>query len=171
MKLDISIATSFGCPYEGRVPEERIFSIIASIAPLEPQVITLADTTGVANPKQVYDLVNKLQEKFPHVKWNLHFHDTRGMGLANILAGLQAGVSSFDASLGGLGGCPFAPGATGNVSTEDVVHMFHSMGIETGIDLDKLLETSRRLKDIIGHELSISVLKAGKYDRKYPVPS
>lgn len=171
MKLDISIATSFGCPFEGRVPEERIFSIIASIAPLEPQVITLADTTGVANPKQVYDLVNKLQEKFPHVKWNLHFHDTRGMGLANILAGLQAGVTSFDASLGGLGGCPFAPGATGNVSTEDVVHMFHSMGIETGIDLDKLLETSRRLKDIIGHELSSSVLKAGKYDRKYPVPS
>lgn len=171
MKLDVSIATTFGCPFEGAISEDRIYTIAREVINCGANIITLADTTGMANPKQVYDLVSQLVERFPEQSFNLHFHNTRGMGLANILAGIEAGVLSFDAALGGLGGCPFAPGATGNVCTEDVVHMLHSMGIDTGIDLDALIEASERLREILGHELSSSVLKAGKYDRKYPVPS
>lgn len=171
IKLDVSIATSFGCPFEGEILESRIYSIVSSVIEREPNIVTLADTTGMANPKQVYDLMSGLIKRYPKQRFNLHFHNTRGMGLPNILAGIQAGVRSFDTALGGLGGCPFAPGATGNVCTEDVVHMLHSMGIETGINLDGLIIASSRLRESLGHELSSSVLKAGKYDRKYPVPS
>ncbi|MRG84829.1 hydroxymethylglutaryl-CoA lyase [Salinibacillus xinjiangensis] len=170
MKLDVSLATSFGCPFEGEISESRIHSIIGQITQIGVDTITLADTTGMANPKQVYELVNGVVAQFPDQKFNLHFHNTRDMGLPNILAGIQAGVSSFDAALGGLGGCPFAPGATGNVCTEDVVHMLHNMGIDTGIDLDQLLKTSALLQDLVGHELPSSVLKAGKSNRKYEVP-
>lgn len=171
MKLDVSIATTFGCPFEGAVSEAHIDSIVKQVVEAGVNIVTLADTTGMANPKQVYGLVSSLLEKYPVQRFNLHFHNTRGMGLTNILAGIQAGVRSFDTSLGGLGGCPFAPGATGNVCTEDVVHMLHSMGVDTGIDLDQLIETSSILKELVGHELQSSVLKAGKSDRKYPVPS
>ncbi|MFZ3579366.1 hydroxymethylglutaryl-CoA lyase [Virgibacillus sp. DJP39] len=171
VKLDVSIATSFGCPFEGEIPTGRIKAIINKIIERKPNIVTLADTTGMANPKQVYLLMKTLNEKHPEQRFNLHFHNTRGMGLTNILAGIQAGVQSFDTALGGLGGCPFAPGATGNVSTEDAVHMLHNMGISTGINLDDLIVTSAKLREILGHELSSSVLKAGKYDRKYPVPS
>ncbi|MFD1037333.1 hydroxymethylglutaryl-CoA lyase [Virgibacillus byunsanensis] len=170
IKLDVSIATSFGCPFEGEVAEERIHFIVKRIIDRKPNTLTLADTIGVANPKQVYQLTSSIINLYPNERFNLHFHDTRGMGLANILAGIKAGVRSFDTSLGGLGGCPFAPGATGNVCTEDVVHMLHSMGIDTGINLDDLITTSAILRDILGHELSSSVLKAGKYNRKYPIP-
>ncbi|MFD1037442.1 hydroxymethylglutaryl-CoA lyase [Virgibacillus byunsanensis] len=171
VKLDVSIATTFGCPFEGQIAENRIQSIVKRVTESEPNIVTLADTTGMANPKQVYYLMNLLLEQYPDIRFNLHFHNTRGMGLSNVLAGMEAGVTSFDTSLGGLGGCPFAPGATGNVCTEDVVHMLHSMGIKTGINLDELIDTSASLRDILGHELSSSVLKAGKYDRKYPVPT
>ena len=170
IKVDISLATTFGCPFEGKVPAQRVHSIVEQLVKLDVHTITLADTTGMANPKQVYELVHSLVEKFPEQSFNLHFHNTRGMGLSNILAGIQAGVTSFDATLGGLGGCPFAPGATGNICTEDVVHMLHCMDIDTGIDLDKLIEASSYLKTLVGHELSSSVLKAGKSDRKYEVP-
>ncbi|MGG0717172.1 hydroxymethylglutaryl-CoA lyase [Robertmurraya massiliosenegalensis] len=170
IKVDVSLATTFGCPFEGKVPEERVHSIVEQLTKLDVHTITLADTTGMANPKQVYQLVHSLVKKCPEQPFNLHFHNTRGMGLANILASIQGGVTSFDTSLGGLGGCPFAPGATGNVCTEDVVHMLHGMDIDTGINLDKLIEASSFLKTLVGHELASSVLKAGKSDRKYEVP-
>ncbi|WP_156289622.1 hydroxymethylglutaryl-CoA lyase [Oceanobacillus salinisoli] len=169
MNLEVSIATSFGCPFEGEVPLNRVKEIVNKVTELDVNVITFADTTGMANPKQVYKFVAEMKRTFPKQSFNLHFHNTRGMGLSNILAGMEAGITSFDASLGGLGGCPFAPGATGNVCTEDVVHMLHNMGIETGINLDHLIEASKRLKEMIGHDLSSYVLKAGKSDRKYSV--
>lgn len=169
--LSVSIATTFGCPFEGEVPVERIKSVLAEVMAIEVNKISLADTTGMANPKQVYELLVSLQNDFPKQKFNLHFHNTRGMGLSNILAAMEAGVDSFDASLGGLGGCPFAPGATGNVCTEDVVHMLHSMGIETGLSLDDLLEASKTLTKIVEHETPSYIRSAGPYNRKYPVPT
>ena len=168
--LDVSIATSFGCPFEGEVPPARIHDLVGKLADLQIGLITLADTTGMANPRQVSLLLKSLKEARPQQKFNLHFHNTRGMGLANILAGLDAGINSFDTSLGGLGGCPFAPGATGNVCTEDVVHMLHGMGIETGISLEKLIAASQTLETIVGHSTPRYILKAGPSDRKYPVP-
>jgi hydroxymethylglutaryl-CoA lyase len=169
--LTVAIATSFGCPFEGEVPKERVQYVVRKVAALGVGTITLADTTGMANPKQVHDLITLIQAQFPAQKFGLHFHNTRGMGLSNILAGLQAGINSFDASLGGIGGCPFAPGATGNVCTEDVVHMLHSMGIETGISLEGLLAASAELKKIVGHETPSYILKAGPFNRKYPIPA
>lgn len=171
MVLGVSIATSFGCPFEGEVPPARIHELVGKLTDLQIGIITLADTTGMANPKQVGELLRSLKNTYPKQKFNLHFHNTRGMGLANILAALEAGIDSFDTSLGGLGGCPFAPGATGNVCTEDVVHMLHSMGIETGISLEKLITASRTLETIVGHPVPSYILKAGPSDRKYPVPS
>ena len=169
--LNVSIATTFGCPFEGEVPVERIQSLVRRLVELKINTITLADTTGMANPKQVYDLLSVLRGEFSSQKFNLHFHNTRGMGLSNILASLQAGINSFDASLGGLGGCPFAPGATGNVCTEDVVHMLHQMGIDTGLSLDGLLKASAALEKIVEHKTPSYLLKAGPSDRKYPVPA
>ena len=170
MQLNVSIATTFGCPFEGEVPKERIHDVLKQVIAMDIRPITLADTTGMANPKQVYDLLVSLQRDFPTQKLNLHFHNTRGMGLSNILAGIEAGVTSFDTSLGGLGGCPFAPGATGNVCTEDVVHMLHNMGIETGLSLDELINASNILMHIVEHETPSYIRKAGPSNRKYPVP-
>lgn len=169
MNLEVSIATSFGCPFEGEVPIKRVKKITKEIIELEVNLLTFADTTGMANPKQVYDFVKAMNKEFPNQAFNLHFHNTRGMGLANILSGIEAGIMSFDTSLGGLGGCPFAPGATGNVCTEDVVHMLHNMGVATDIKLDELIEASSRLREMVGHESSSYVLKAGKSNRKYAV--
>lgn len=123
--------------------------------------INLADTDGAANPFQISQTLMTVKERFPAVTWSLHLHNTRGMALANALAALEAGITRFDASLGGIGGCPFVPGATGNISTEDLVHMLHEMGIETGINLDVLLEEGRKLSDIVGHELASQVARAG----------
>lgn len=171
MIMNVSIATSFGCPFEGEVPPARVRELVGKLADMQIDIITLADTTGMANPKQVFDLLAGLKSGYPQQKFNLHFHNTRGMGLANILASLEAGIDSFDTSLGGLGGCPFAPGATGNVCTEDTIHMLHSMGIETGISLEKLLAASQTLETVVGHKTPSYILKAGPYDRKYPVPN
>lgn len=171
MVLGVSIATSFGCPFEGEVPPARIHELTDMLVRMQIGIITLADTTGMANPRQVSELLSGLKDAYPQQKFNLHFHNTRGMGLANILAGLDAGIDSFDTSLGGLGGCPFAPGATGNVCTEDVVHMLHNMGIETGISLEGLLTASRTLETVVGHPTPSYLLKAGPSDRKYPVPN
>jgi hydroxymethylglutaryl-CoA lyase len=123
--------------------------------------ISIADTTGMANPLQVERTVSRVLDRWPDAAFGLHFHNTRGMGLANVVAGLHAGVSVYDASIGGIGGCPFAPKATGNVSTEDVVHMLHEMGIETGIDLEKLIGCANRMSEILGSELPGQVMKAG----------
>jgi hydroxymethylglutaryl-CoA lyase len=170
ISLDVSIATTFGCPFEGEVPEARIKSLVHQISELEVKTLTLADTTGMANPNLVFQLMTALSPEFPNQTFNLHFHNTRGMGLSNILAGINAGVTSFDTALGGLGGCPFAPGATGNVCTEDVVHMLHSMGMRTNLSLEKLIEASSILEEVVGHKTPSYLLKAGPYDRKYPVP-
>lgn len=169
MQLNASIATTFGCPFEGEVKPDTIVAIVKELTALNITYITLADTTGVANPKQVYTLMVRLTNDYPDVTFNMHFHNTRGLGLANVLASLQAGITHFDAALGGLGGCPFAPGATGNIATEDLVHMLAEMGIDTAIDLDQLLDAAKLLKSIIGHDLDSSVFKAGKASRRYPV--
>ena len=159
--LVVSIATAFHCPFEGRTPMERVFWMIEELMKMGIRQVNLADTDGAANPFQIWRTITAVKKRFPEVTWSLHLHNTRDMGLANALAGLQAGITQFDASLGGIGGCPFAPGATGNVSTEDLVHMLHEMGIGTGINLDVLLREGKKLGAIVGHELSSLVSRAG----------
>ncbi|MGH8712672.1 MAG: hydroxymethylglutaryl-CoA lyase [Casimicrobiaceae bacterium] len=165
-----ALATSFGCPFEGLIPERQVLDGVARYVELGVSGVTLADTTGMANPRQVEALVGCVRERWPHLELALHFHNTRGMGLANVLAGLAAGVVRYEGCLGGLGGCPFAPGATGNICTEDLVHMLHCMGYATGVDLDALLAASRRLGEIVGHELPGQVVKAGKTSDLHPAP-
>lgn len=157
-----AISTTFGCPFEGRVPLEQVTRIVDAFGEMGIERVGLADTTGMANPAQVAEVVTSLRRRFPQMHFWLHLHNTRGLGLANAYAGYQAGIRHFDTSLGGIGGCPFAPGATGNVATEDVVHMFHEMGVETGIDLDRLLAVGRSLREIVGHDLESAVQRAGK---------
>ena len=168
--MQCGVSTSFGCPFEGDVPLDRLQSVVARLVDLGARGIGLADTTGMANPRQVTEVLERLMPRFPGIEWTLHTHDTRAMAIGNILAAMQCGVTNFDASIGGLGGCPFAPGASGNVCTEDLVHCLHSMGVETGIDLPALVETSRRVQEIIGRSLPGQIVKAGMWDRKYPVP-
>jgi hydroxymethylglutaryl-CoA lyase len=159
--VSAGIATSFGCPYEGDVPETRLREVVARLLALGIDEVMMADTTGMANPLQVERTVGAIRERWPETPFVLHFHNTRGMGLANVVAGLRVGVSIYDASIGGIGGCPFAPKATGNVSTEDVVHMLHEMGVETGIDLEALIACAKRMAEILGTELPGQVMKAG----------
>jgi len=162
IKLSGAISTAFGCPFEGVIPINRIIEIVKEFINGGISEISLSDTTGMANPKQVFEACKEMQNQFPEIRWNLHFHNTRGMGLANVLAGMQAGVTGFDASIGGLGGCPFAPGATGNIATEDLLNMCNEMGVATGIDLDQIIATASTLSEWIGHDLPSSILKAGK---------
>ena len=159
--VSAGIATSFGCPYEGEVPEARLQDVIGRLLALGVEEVGLADTTGMANPLQVERTIGNVRERWPDAQFGLHFHNTRGMGLANVVAGVRTGVSTYDASIGGIGGCPFAPKATGNVSTEDVVHMLHEMGIDTGIDLDALISCAVRMSEVLGSELPGQVMKAG----------
>ena len=166
-----AVATAFGCPFEGAVPEAQVLDCVARYVDLGAAGVTFGDTTGMANPRQVGRLVGRVRERFPDLELTLHFHNTRGMGLANVVAGVAAGVVHFEGCLGGLGGCPFAPGATGNVCTEDVVHMLQSMGYDTGVDLDRLLAAARRLEQIVGHELPGQVVKAGKSTDLHPPPA
>lgn len=156
------LAVAFGCPYEGDVPLEQLIWIVGEYVALGIRHVSLGDTTGMANPAQIYRTMTSLKERFPDIDWTLHLHDTRGMALANVVAGLQAGIIHYDSAAGGLGGCPYAPGATGNVATEDLVHMLQLMGIETGVDLDAVIEIARRLQDVVGHPLESRILKAGK---------
>lgn len=160
-----SVATAFGCPFEGRMPFDRVLRFVERYIEFGATSITLADTTGMANPRQVAESVRQFMTHFGDRPLTLHFHNTRGMGLANIVAAYEAGAVRFDAALGGLGGCPFAPGATGNVCTEDVVHMFEEMQVETGTDLPALIELSRTLPSLTGHDVPGQVAKAGRsYD-------
>jgi hydroxymethylglutaryl-CoA lyase len=168
--LQGGISTAFGCPFEGEVPLANLETIVARLVEAGFRGIGLADTTGMANPAQVRHTLEYLQPKFPHVEWTLHTHNTRAMAIPNILAALDCGVTHFDASIAGLGGCPFAPGATGNVCTEDLVHCLHAMGYNTGIALDRLIDTAKRVEEIIGRSLPGQVMKAGKWDRRYPLP-
>jgi hydroxymethylglutaryl-CoA lyase len=168
--LQCGISTSFGCPFEGDVPLDRLESVVARLVDLGAGGIGLADTTGMANPRQVATVLERLMPRFPGIEWTLHTHDTRAMAIPNILAALECGVTHLDASIGGLGGCPFAPGASGNVCTEDLVHCLHAMGVATGIDLDRLVAVSRRVEQILGRPLPGQIIKAGPSTRKYPVP-
>jgi len=164
------ISCSFGCPFEGDVPLAHLESVVSRLVDMGARGIGLADTTGMANPVQVGRVLERLVPRFPGVEWTLHTHDTRAMAIPNILAAMEYGVTHFDASIGGLGGCPFAPGASGNVCTEDLIHCLHAMGVETGVDLDALIETSKRVQAIVGRGLPGQLVKAGKWDRRYPLP-
>jgi hydroxymethylglutaryl-CoA lyase len=168
--INASISTAFGCPFDGPIPPERIFYIVERCIKIGITAVTLCDTTGMADPAQVFLLCNAVRTCFPNMNFTAHFHNTRGMGLANVPAALEAGIEHLDASLGGLGGCPFAPGASGNICTEDTVHMLERMGYETGVDLDRLLEIARSLPKLVGHEVPGQVMKAGKADAKHARP-
>ena len=157
-----AISTAFGCPFEGKISPLKLVEITEKFQELGITELSMSDTTGMANPRQVYDTASFMRGKFPEVRWFLHFHNTRGMALANMVAGLKAGIVRYDASLAGLGGCPFAPGASGNVASEDMLHMLSEMGIETGIDLDKMIALARQLQQWVGHCTDSSVLRAGK---------
>ena len=159
--LSGAIAMSFGCPIEGDVPEARVFSIIEDYLALGIRHIGLADTTGMGYPPQVAALCERARTRFPEAVFGLHLHDTRGLGLANVVAALEVGIERFDACIGGLGGCPFAPGASGNICTEDLVHMLGLMGYDCGVDLDALLGIRSELADAVGHALSGHVGVAG----------
>jgi hydroxymethylglutaryl-CoA lyase len=155
------ISTSFGCPYEGHVPLERVMSIAARLVEAGAAEIGFGDTTGMANPVQVRQFFAAAFEALPGVELTAHFHNTRGQGLANVLAALESGVESFESSFGELGGCPVPAGATGNIATEDLVSMLHEMGIATGIELEALVEASRAAQGVLGRPLSSHVLTAG----------
>ena len=157
-----ALSTTYGCPYEGITPDDAVVSIAGRLLEMGVVEIGLGDTTGMANPVHVERLCTRLRDAYPDARFNLHFHDTRGMGLANVVAGLRAGIDTLDGAIGGLGGCPYAPGASGNVATEDVVHMLHEMEIETGIDLDSLIACARLAQDAVGRDLRSAVVRAGK---------
>lgn len=158
------ISTSFGCPYEGDVPIERVFEIAERLSAAGAVEIGFGDTTGMANPLQVGEFFRRAREELPEVEHTAHFHDTRGQALANVLAALETGVESFESSFGELGGCPVPAGATGNVASEDLVSMLHEMGIETGIDLPRLIEAAAAAQEVLGRPLGSHVLVAGPVD-------
>jgi hydroxymethylglutaryl-CoA lyase len=158
------ISTSFGCPYEGEVPTERVLTIAERLAAAGCEEIGFGDTTGMANPRQVGEFFAAAQERLERLELTAHFHNTRGQGLANVLAALEQEIGSFESSFGELGGCPVPPGATGNISSEDLVSMLHEMGIETGVDLSRLIEASRAAQEVLGRPLGAHVLKAGPVD-------
>ncbi|WP_409305674.1 hydroxymethylglutaryl-CoA lyase [Peribacillus sp. SCS-155] len=143
------VSTVFGCPYEGRVAIDQVLKVCDSLFDMGISDISLGDTIGVANPRQVEEMLNILLKRYEASLLALHFHDTRGMALANIIKSLDYGITTFDSSIGGLGGCPYAPGASGNVATDDLVHMLEKMGIETGIDLDKLLKAASYIQETL----------------------
>jgi hydroxymethylglutaryl-CoA lyase len=160
-RCEVIISTSFGCPYEGDVPPERVESIVTRVLADGADRVAFGDTTGMATPRRVRDVFELVRHRHPDAPMLLHFHNTRGTALANILTALEYGITEYDASVGGLGGCPYAPGATGNVATEEVVHMLHDMGIDTGIELTALVEAARLAQEIVGRELPSGVLRAG----------
>jgi hydroxymethylglutaryl-CoA lyase len=165
-----SLATALGCPFEGRVPFERVLYVAEAYRAMKVMRISVADTVGVADPRLVFETMSRLKERLPDVRLGLHLHNTRGMALANVLAALQAGVTQFDSSVGGLGGCPFAPGATGNISTEDLVHMLDLMGVRSGVDLDSMLAVAREVSEVVRHSLESAVARAGKASDLHEAP-
>ncbi|HEY7125245.1 MAG TPA: hydroxymethylglutaryl-CoA lyase [Ktedonobacterales bacterium] len=145
------ISTGFGCPYEGAVPPAKVLEVAERLTELGMDDLSIGDTIGVATPNQVVDVVTLLASRIPIAQLSLHFHDTRGTALANVLTGLQLGITTFDASAGGLGGCPYAPGAAGNLATEDLLYLLHGLGIETGVDLAKVVEATSFIAPLLGH--------------------
>jgi hydroxymethylglutaryl-CoA lyase len=169
--VNVSLSCVFGCPMEGEVPLAAVQGWIDRFAALEVQGITLCDTTGMAYPTQVQALCENVITVHPQMDWTAHFHNTRGMGLANTVAAVEAGIHRLDMSLGGIGGCPYAPGATGNVATEDVVHMLQCMGYDTGMDLDGLIAAAAELESLVQHELSSQVSRAGHRLTRHAPPA
>jgi hydroxymethylglutaryl-CoA lyase len=165
----VVVATAWGCPYEGDVPVERVLAVAGRAVADGADAISFGDTTGMATPRRVQDLVGSFRSRHPDVPLNLHFHNTRGTGLANVLAALELGVDDFDASVGGLGGCPYAPGASGNIATEELVHMVEDMGVGTGVDLAAMIAAAAAAERIVGRELPSQVLRAGPRTRTIPV--
>ncbi len=160
LRVRANISTVFGCPFDGVPPLARVFDVIERIVATGIDNVTLSDTLGVANPRQVGLVFAQASAAFPGTTFAAHFHDTRGLALANVIAALDAGVRTFDASIGGLGGCPYAPGAAGNVATEDLAFMLQEMGIETGIDLDRLLRAAELVEAQVGHPLRARISRA-----------
>lgn len=160
LDICVDVATTFGCPFEGKFSTEVVVEFIRQLVNIDVKEMTLADTIGVANPKQVREIVTALKEEFPKIEFQVHIHDTRNMGMVNTLAAIESGITKVQSTLGGLGGCPFAPGASGNTATEDLVYMLKDMGYDTGINIDGLLEIARYEKSIIdgnfsGHLINI----------------
>ena len=170
--INVSLSCAFGCPMEGDVPVAVVLGWCERyLGDLGARGVTLCDTTGMAYPSQVAELTGAFRARWPEAELTLHFHNTRGMGLANVLAAIDAGADRFDASLGGIGGCPYAPGASGNVCTEDVVHALALMGYDTGVDLARLLAAARALPPLIGHDVPSQILKAGLLLDLHPRPA
>jgi hydroxymethylglutaryl-CoA lyase len=168
---NVSLSTAFGCPFDGDVPAAQVLELAQQLADAGAGGITLCDTTGMAYPTQVAELCESMAAKLPDVAVTVHLHNTRGMALANALAAWQTGVTRFDAAVGGLGGCPFAPGASGNVNTEEIVHMFECMGVDTGVALQPLMEVVRGLPGLVQRELTNPLLAAGPRLATHPAPA
>ena len=169
--INVSLSACFGCPMEGDVAQQEVMKWSQRFADLGVRGLTICDTTGMAQPAPVKAMCEVLQKQFPDLQVTLHFHNTRGMGLANVLAAVQTGIERFDGSLGGLGGCPYAPGASGNICSEDAIHMLDAMGYETGIDLKRLLQSARQLPEIVGHTVPGQVAKSGLITDLHPAPA
>jgi len=170
--INVSLSTAFGCPMEGDVAEATVLDLAQRFSDLGVRGVTVCDTTGMAHPTQVRTMCDALQQRLPAaLELTLHFHNTRGMGLANVLAAVQGGIVRFDASLGGLGGCPYAPGASGNIASEDAIHMLQAIGHETGVDLERLLQVGRGLGAIVGHDVPAQVTKSGPIWQLHAAPS
>jgi hydroxymethylglutaryl-CoA lyase len=159
------LSTVFGCPFEGAVSAARVSELTAQLLDMGAYEVSLSDTIGIAHPGQVHDVLEEVTKRAPIDKLALHFHDTRGTALVNVYAGLEAGVTTYDASAGGLGGCPYAPGATGNLATEDLIYLVDGLGIETGVRLDGIIEASRAIEPAIGHPLPSRVFRAAQAKR------
>lgn len=166
----VIVSTAWGCPYEGEVPIARVLSVATRAVRDGADGVSFGDTTGMATPHRVIALAGEFRATHPDARLNLHFHNTRGTGLANVFAALQLGVADFDASVGGLGGCPYAPGASGNIATEELVYLAEDMGIDTGIDLDALIAVAAEAERAVGHQLPSQVLRAGPRTRRSPLP-
>lgn len=157
-----ALSSAWGCAFEGKIPVPQIEKIVREYLRLGITELSLSDATGMANPRQVYEVGKYMIKTFPEVRWVLHLHNTRDMALSNIVAGMQAGFTTFDGAFAGLGGCPYIPGAAGNIATEDIIHMLHEISVNTGVDLVKAIATARRVEQLVGHAGSGHVLKAGR---------
>lgn len=169
--VNVSLSCAFGCPMEGEIAAVAVLDWVDRFATLGVRGITLCDTTGMAYPTQVRALCARVLRAYPRLQVTGHFHNTRAMGLANVLAAVEAGVRHFDTALGGIGGCPYAPGASGNVATEDVVHMLNCMGYDTGMQVEPLIDVAERLRVLVGHELASQVFRAGPRLRRHEPPA
>ncbi|CAG9166331.1 Hydroxymethylglutaryl-CoA lyase YngG [Cupriavidus laharis] len=169
--VNVSLSTVFGCPFEGEVGSDAVMALAESFADAGAEGITLCDTTGMAYPNQVAQVCEQFQQRFPDTALTIHLHNTRGMGLANAVAAWETGVRRFDAAAGGLGGCPYAPGASGNVSTEELVHMFACMGVQTGVDLPALLDVVAGIPALVDRDVGSQLLRAGPRLRTHQPPA